>query len=154
MKLMKVKLPDGSVVSIPLGKGADGKSAYEYAREGGYAGTEKNFIQALAMLDPSDYAKAENHYNKNESDERYVQATIYEQDKTATNRAIADKLSTSTYNTDKSTMTTEIGKKVDQTTYDAEKVKFVNTDNAELWTFTLEDGTEVKKVVALVPIAG
>jgi hypothetical protein len=78
MKLMKVKLPDGSVVSIPLGKGADGKSAYEYAREGGYAGTETNFIQALAMLDPSDYAKAENHYNKNESDERFVQATIYE----------------------------------------------------------------------------
>jgi hypothetical protein len=121
-------------VEIPLGKGADGKSAYEYAREGGYAGTETNFVQALAMLDPSGYAKTENHYNKNESDKRYVQATVYNEDQTAINRAIDNKLSTSTY--------------------DAEKVKFVKTDNAELWTFTLEDGTEVQKVVALVPIAG
>ena len=154
MKLMKVKLPDGSVVSIPLGKGADGKSAYEYAQEGGYAGTEKNFIQALAMLDPSDYAKSENHYNKNQSDERYVQVKNYNEDKASINNAIADKLSTSTYNTDKSTMNTEIGKKVDQTTYDAEKAKFVNVDNAEIWTFTLEDGTTVTKKVALVPTAG
>ena len=48
MKIMKVKQEDGSIVSIPLGKGADGKSAYEYAKEGGYTGTEAQFSALLA----------------------------------------------------------------------------------------------------------
>lgn len=50
MKIMKVRLPDGSVVSIPLGKGADGKSAYQYAKEGGYIGTESEFAQLLGDI--------------------------------------------------------------------------------------------------------
>ena len=50
MKIMRVKQPDGSYVDIPLGKGADGKTAYEYAVEGGYAGTELEFTQALGEI--------------------------------------------------------------------------------------------------------
>lgn len=38
------------VVGIPIGAGADGKSAYEYAQEGGYTGTEAEFTQALGSL--------------------------------------------------------------------------------------------------------
>lgn len=38
------------VVGIPIGAGADGKSAYEYAQEGGYTGTEAEFTQALGNI--------------------------------------------------------------------------------------------------------
>lgn len=48
MKIMKVKQADGSIVSIPLGQGANGKSAYAYAKDGGYTGTEVEFSAKLA----------------------------------------------------------------------------------------------------------
>ena len=41
---------DGNFVGIPAISGADGKSAYEQAVEGGYVGTEEDFIRALASL--------------------------------------------------------------------------------------------------------
>lgn len=41
---------DGNFVGIPAISGADGKSAYEQAVEGGYGGTEEEFIRALASL--------------------------------------------------------------------------------------------------------
>lgn len=50
MKIMKVKQADGSIVSIPLGQGANGKSAYEYAKDGGYTGTEAEFAILLASI--------------------------------------------------------------------------------------------------------
>jgi hypothetical protein len=43
MKIIRVKQPDGTLVDIPIGKGADGKSTYAYAKEGGYTGTEAEF---------------------------------------------------------------------------------------------------------------
>ena len=51
MKIMKVKQADGSIVSIPLGQGANGKSAYEYAKDGGYTGTEAEFAILLASIE-------------------------------------------------------------------------------------------------------
>lgn len=39
---------NGSNVGLKGDKGADGKSAYQYAVEGGYIGTEKNFAEKLA----------------------------------------------------------------------------------------------------------
>lgn len=44
---MRVKQQDGTLVDIPLGKGADGKSAYEYAKENGYLGTEAEFAEDI-----------------------------------------------------------------------------------------------------------
>ena len=38
----------GKYVGIPAIKGADGKSAYQYAVEGGYTGTETKFAEKLA----------------------------------------------------------------------------------------------------------
>ena len=47
---LKIRDKDGKWVGIPAISGADGKSAYEQAKEGGYAGTEEQFIQTLATL--------------------------------------------------------------------------------------------------------
>ena len=57
MKIMKVKQQDGSIVSIPLGQGANGKSAYEYAKDGGYTGTEAEFAVLLAGIGTNDDAQ-------------------------------------------------------------------------------------------------
>lgn len=44
--MIKVKI-DGKIVHLPTLKGADGKSAYQYAVEAGYEGTEQEFINLL-----------------------------------------------------------------------------------------------------------
>ena len=57
MALMRIRQPDGSIVDVPIGKGSkgekglDGKSAYDYAKEGGYTGTEEEFAVLLAGID-------------------------------------------------------------------------------------------------------
>lgn len=46
MNILRVKNPaDGSIIDVPFGVGAKGKSAYEYAQEGGYTGTEAEFAE-------------------------------------------------------------------------------------------------------------
>jgi hypothetical protein len=40
MAILKLKDNNGNIIEIPAIKGDTGKSAYEYAKEGGYAGTE------------------------------------------------------------------------------------------------------------------
>lgn len=52
---LNFEMSDGSVQSVefivPQGdKGVDGKSAYDYAKEGGYTGTETDFYKALARI--------------------------------------------------------------------------------------------------------
>ena len=44
--MIKVKI-DGKIVHLPTLKGADGKSAYQYAVEAGFTGTEQEFINLL-----------------------------------------------------------------------------------------------------------
>lgn len=44
--MIKVKI-DGQVVHLPTLKGANGKSAYQYAVEAGFEGTEQEFINLL-----------------------------------------------------------------------------------------------------------
>lgn len=44
--MIKVRI-DGNVVPIPTLKGANGKSAYQYAVEAGFEGTEQEFINLL-----------------------------------------------------------------------------------------------------------
>lgn len=44
--MIKVRI-DGNVVDLPTLKGADGKSAYQYAIEAGFEGTEEEFINLL-----------------------------------------------------------------------------------------------------------
>ena len=53
MKIMRVRQQDGSLVNIPIGRGADGKTAYAYARDGGYTGTETEFAAKLAKEVPT-----------------------------------------------------------------------------------------------------
>lgn len=47
---LKFKMSDGNVkeVEFTVPEGPNGKSAYEYAKEGGYTGTEEEFAQKLA----------------------------------------------------------------------------------------------------------
>ncbi len=54
--ILKVKDKDGNWIDINVIKGEDGKSAYEQAKEGGYTGTEVEFIALLAGLNSSDDA--------------------------------------------------------------------------------------------------
>ena len=44
--MIKVRI-DGKVVQLPTLKGANGKSAYQYAVEAGFEGTEQEFINLL-----------------------------------------------------------------------------------------------------------
>lgn len=50
MTILRVKTPNGDIFDVPFGVGADGKSAYEYAKEGGYTGTEVEFINMLSNI--------------------------------------------------------------------------------------------------------
>lgn len=46
--ILKVRQKDGTIIEIPALRGSDGKSAYDYAKEGGYTGTEEEFANDLA----------------------------------------------------------------------------------------------------------
>lgn len=48
--VLKIRDENGNFVGIPAITGTPGKSAYEQAVEGGYSGTEEEFIQTLATL--------------------------------------------------------------------------------------------------------
>ena len=48
MSKLRVRYPDGREEEVPFGRGRNGKSAYEYAKDGGYTGTEAEFAQKLA----------------------------------------------------------------------------------------------------------
>lgn len=45
--ILKIRDKDGNVSSIPAIKGTPGKSAYEYAKDAGYTGTEEEFAEQL-----------------------------------------------------------------------------------------------------------
>lgn len=52
----RVKNPDGSYgpwIDIPVLRGSPGKTAYEYAKEGGYTGTEAEFAAKMAAVVPT-----------------------------------------------------------------------------------------------------
>lgn len=51
MALLKVRDPNtGNIIEIPGIKGDAGKSAYQYAKEGGYTGTEAEFMTLLVEV--------------------------------------------------------------------------------------------------------
>ena len=50
--ILRLKDKDGNVVPVPAIQGADGKSAYEFALEGGYTGTKEEFAEQLATGAP------------------------------------------------------------------------------------------------------
>ena len=45
--LLKIKKSNGTIASVPVISGSDGKSAYELAVDYGYTGTEADFVQGL-----------------------------------------------------------------------------------------------------------
>ena len=48
MSILKIRDKNGNVIEVPALKGNDGKSAYEYAKDGGYTGTEAEFIAKMS----------------------------------------------------------------------------------------------------------
>ena len=48
--ILRLKDADGNVVPVPAIQGADGKSAYEFALEGGYTGSEEEFADTTNEL--------------------------------------------------------------------------------------------------------
>lgn len=50
MPVLQIRDKNGKFIPIPAVKGNDGKSAYEQAKEGGYTGTEEEFIAFLNGL--------------------------------------------------------------------------------------------------------
>lgn len=58
--ILKVRDENGNFTDIPAIRGKDGKSAYEQAKEGGYKGTEQEFIALLNGLTSTDDA---DHYS-------------------------------------------------------------------------------------------
>lgn len=60
MPVLYIKDKNGNFVSIPSIKGADGKSAYQQAVDGGYTGTEEEFI---AVLNGFTVSEAGDHFS-------------------------------------------------------------------------------------------
>lgn len=50
MPILQIRDQNGNFIPINAIKGDDGKSAYEQAKEGGYQGTEEEFVQILGSL--------------------------------------------------------------------------------------------------------
>lgn len=50
MNALNIRDKDGNFVGIPMVSGADGKSAYQYAVEGGFNGTEEEFMMLLGSI--------------------------------------------------------------------------------------------------------
>ena len=53
MAVLYIKDENGNIIPIPTIKGKDGKdgkSAYQYAQEGGFDGTEEEFANKLASI--------------------------------------------------------------------------------------------------------
>lgn len=50
MPILQIRDENGNFIPIPALQGKDGKSAYEQAKEGGFTGTEEEFIQILGSL--------------------------------------------------------------------------------------------------------
>ena len=48
MSVLYIRDNDGKFIPIPSISGKDGKSAYQYAQDGGYTGTEEEFAEKLA----------------------------------------------------------------------------------------------------------
>ena len=52
MSILKIRDENNNIISIPAikgDKGDNGKSAYQYAQEGGFTGTEEEFSTKLAQ---------------------------------------------------------------------------------------------------------
>lgn len=78
MAMMKIRQQDGSWTEIPVVVGSDGRSAYEYAKDGGYTGTEAEFMAKLAI----------EVYSKSEADGKT--ATALDEAKKYTDEEIAE----------------------------------------------------------------
>lgn len=51
MAILTIRDANGKEYEIPAIKGKNGKSAYDYAKEGGYTGTEEEFAVLLSKMD-------------------------------------------------------------------------------------------------------
>lgn len=63
MPVLQIRDKDGKFIPIPAVKGNDGKSAYEQAKEGGYTGTEEEFIALLNGLTSTEDAAHYSDFN-------------------------------------------------------------------------------------------
>ena len=81
MSILKVRDKNGNVTDIPAIRG---KSAYEYAKDGGYTGTETEFAEDIASVGDigtmiptkvSQLANDTGYLTTNEGDQRYAKTT-------------------------------------------------------------------------------
>ena len=63
MAVFKLKNEKGEIVEVRTFRGMDGRSAYEYAKLGGYTGTEKEFAASLAYDAKSEIDKLSKNSN-------------------------------------------------------------------------------------------
>lgn len=63
MPVLQIRDKNGKFIPIPAVKGNDGKSAYEQAKEGGYTGTEEEFIALLNGLTSTEDAAHYSDFN-------------------------------------------------------------------------------------------
>lgn len=158
MSKMKVKYPDGSEREVSFGRGRNGKSAYEYAKDGGYTGTEAEFAQKLAAeyltseSDPTvpswakqtskpSYTKSEVGLGNVENVKQYSASNPPPYPVTSVNGKTG-------------AVTVSVPTKVSELTNDSEYIIIDDVgdyllESLEDWVFTLEDGTTVTKRVVI-----
>lgn len=158
MSKVRVKYPDGSKKEVPFGRGLNGKSAYEYAKEGGYTGTEAEFAAKLAAeyltseSDPTvpSWAKQTNKpsYTKNEVGLGNVENV---KQYSASN---PPPYPVTSVNGKTGAVTVSVPTKISELTNDSEHIIIDDVedyllDSSEEWVFTLADGSTVTKKVAI-----
>lgn len=132
MSKLRVRYPDGREEEVPFGRGLNGKSAYEYAKEGGYTGTEAEFAAKLA----AEYLTSEN--------DPTVPSWAKQSAKPTYTASEVGALPAST----------KIPTKISELTNDSGHIIIDDVgdyilDSSENWVFTLEDGSTVTKKVVI-----
>ena len=158
MSKLRVRYPDGREEEVPFGRGRNGKSAYEYAKDGGYTGTEAEFAAKLAAeyltseSDPTvpSWAKeaSKPSYTKNEVGLGNVENV---KQYSASN---PPPYPVTSVNGETGAVTVSVPTKVSELANDSgyiieDDVGDYILDSSEDWVFTLEDGSTVTKKVVL-----
>lgn len=135
--ILRIRQRDGSVIEVPVGMAANGKSAYEYAKDGGYTGTEAEFAAKLA----AEYLTSESDptvpsWAKQPEKPAYTAAEVGAEGKGAVSSAIVSHNTNSTAHNDIRVLITELANRLnalansDDTTLDqmAEVVAYIKAN--------------------------
>lgn len=164
MAILKIRDEAGNVFEVPAIKG---KSAYQYAQDGGYTGTEAEFARLLGEMDDRvDISSIlTNYYLKTEADALHSEIEDYVDTQVAALvNSAPETLDTlgelaTAFNENKEVVETldkAITTKANQSDLTAlsntvaSHTTVINAIEEETWTFTLDDGSTVTKKVAIL----